>query len=104
MLDLIKSSNFIRNYSENELYDSILNPKIIHYAAGKPWQGKSFCYEPWYAVYYSLKLDLLFPDFAVRFTKSEVKKLKKNIRKYKKLFLFTSVLCAVSAAVVIFLL
>lgn len=104
LLDLIKSRNFISHYSENELYDSILNPKIIHYAAGKPWQGKSFCYEPWYAVYYSLKLDLLFPDFAVSFTKSEVKKLKKNIRKYKKLFLFASVLCAVSAAVVIFLL
>ena len=44
LLDVLSKNDFVSPYSRNELYDSIINPKIIHYAAVKPWKNSSIDY------------------------------------------------------------
>ncbi len=51
MQDLLAKEDFISHYTEEELFDSILNPKIIHYASVKPWNKKTRYSDIWYAIF-----------------------------------------------------
>lgn len=79
--DLLQKEDFISDYSREELYDSIINPKIIHYAAGKPWHYNAKKAEIWWDIFNYLKL----PKTKI-FTKQEENNFNKKIKKYKILF------------------
>ena len=78
MLDLLKKQNFISHYTRDELWDSILKPKIVHYAATKPWKANVRYGDIWWDVFYYLNL----PQTLI-FQKPCSDKNKK-IRKYKR--------------------
>ncbi len=79
---LLLSDNCVSHFSIEELYDSILRPKIVHYAYLKPWKD-SQCKksEIWWEYYYYLGLDKIFPICPTN-TSYETKKIKK----YKTLY------------------
>lgn len=54
--ELLKNPNFISHYTREELYDSIINPKIIHYAGNKPWNGNPKNSEIWWNIFDYLEL------------------------------------------------
>lgn len=56
LLDYVNQPNFVSHYSKEELFDSVINPKIIHYAAKKPWNAKTSLQELWWNIYYYLEL------------------------------------------------
>lgn len=56
LIDLLKKSDFVSDYSREELYDSILHPKIIHFAADKPWNRNPNYSSLWYTYFYYLNL------------------------------------------------
>lgn len=78
--ELLKNPKFTSHYTREEMYDSIVNPKIIHYAAEKPWNGNPKRAEIWWIIFNYLNL----PKTGI-FTE---KKLIDNIKrkKYKRLF------------------
>lgn len=80
--DLLINPNFTSHYTREELYNSIINPKIIHYAQTKPWNGNPKNSEIWWTIFDYLEL----PKTKI-FDESERKSID-NIkhRKYKKLF------------------
>lgn len=83
MLDLLKNPTFTSDYSREELYDSIIHPKIIHYAAEKPWSGNPHKAELWWEIFYYLHLPKtgIFRDFK----DPEILKLNRKYHKYKRL-------------------
>lgn len=78
MLDLMKSPDFVSHYSREELFDSIINPKIIHYAADKPWNGEPKLARHWWIIFEYLNLEKtqIFKE-ALGSTKAKIKKYKK---------------------------
>ena len=56
LLDIIQKDNWDSHYSRDELYDSIINPKIIHYAANKPWNAVTNLDTIWWQIYKYLEL------------------------------------------------
>ena len=52
----IQDSNFDSHYSKEELYDSLFNPKIIHYAGLKPWKDYCNKSEYWWEIFHYLQL------------------------------------------------
>ena len=56
LIDLITKKDFLSHYSNKELFDSIINPKIIHYASEKPWNGNPRLSQFWWQIYEYLKL------------------------------------------------
>ena len=44
---LLRDPSFTSHYSRDELYDSFINPKIIHYASVKPWNGAPVRGDEW---------------------------------------------------------
>lgn len=48
---LLTRPDFKSHYSREELYDSLLHPKIIHYAAMKPWNQVVAYEELWWTIY-----------------------------------------------------
>ncbi len=53
----MEQADFISHYSKAELYDSLLHPKIIHYAGSKPWNTVVAYDEIWWTIYDYLGLD-----------------------------------------------
>ncbi len=51
LLSLLEQSDFESHYSREELYDSLLHPKIIHYAGEKPWKEDVAYEELWWTIY-----------------------------------------------------
>lgn len=82
--DLLQNENFVSHYSNEEMYDSIINPKIIHYAAAKPWQYTAKKAEVWWEIFHYLKLPKteIFQDA----NSSHFNIYQKKYKKYKKLF------------------
>lgn len=80
LIDVLKKDAFVSDYTREELYDSILNPKIIHFAAGKPWNDTPNYSSLWWSYFYYLNL----PKTSI--IKNVVSKDIKKLRKYKKLF------------------
>jgi len=56
MTDLLRKPEFESHYSKEELWDSVLNPKIVHYAAQKPWKAKVRYSDIFWDIFYYLKL------------------------------------------------
>lgn len=83
LIDLLKDPLFESHYSESELYDSILSPKIIHFAAEKPWAGNPNYSSLWwsYFEYLKLKPNKIFKESSGR----EVTKLNFKLKKYKRI-------------------
>ena len=96
LIDVIKEPDFVSDYSREELYDSIINPKIIHYAAGKPWHNNAKKAQIWFEIFDYLNL----PETKI-FKNLNTNKLQKKYKKYKFLF---NIFLAVSIILVVVLL
>ncbi len=93
LLDLLRKPDFISHYSRDEMFDSIINPKILHFAASKPWNGTPQHADTWWNIFEYLKLPRtsIFRDVP-----------DENVKKYKKYKrLFNIVLCVLAAVIVI---
>lgn len=90
MLKHLSLPEFVSHYSAQELWDSIINPKIVHYAATKPWKDKIRYDDIWWDIFYFLKL----PKTKI-FTDIQDKHLNKHL-KYKRLFNITLVISVLS--------
>ncbi len=77
--ELLQKTEFESHYSRDELYNSIINPKIIHYAAVKPWKSEVNYSENWWTIFNYLKLPRtkIFEPITNRFIK--------KYNKYKKI-------------------
>lgn len=92
---LLKFPEFKSLYSRDELYDSIISPKIIHYAAVKPWQTEDCDYAPiWWQIFDYLKLPrtAIFKNHSLAKEREEnfqqhLKKQELHFKKRKKQFL-----------------
>ena len=98
MIDLLEKPEFESDYTREELYDSIINPKIIHFAASKPWNNNPKYSNLWwtYFNYLNLEKTKIFKDHIERDTL--------RYRKYKKLFLLfltTSILFALTTIMIL---
>lgn len=83
LLDSLKKTDFTSHYTRDELFDSLINMKIIHYANLKPWNAKIPYAEEWWTIYRYLNLS----------GKDETKikdKFQKKYKKYRK-YLYISV-------------
>ena len=77
LLGYLKRPDFVSHYSRDELYDSIINPKILHFAAFKPWNREGPYWEAWWAIFRYLNLpktSLITIDYKRH--KNRVKKLR----------------------------
>ena len=81
MIDLLNNPQFTSHYTRQELFDSILHPKIIHYAAQKPWNGVPRKADIWWEIFYYLKLS---PTVIFREVRDDEKhKLSQKYHKYR---------------------
>lgn len=90
MLNHLMLDDFVSHYSVRELWDSIINPKIVHYADKKPWKTKVRYDDIWWDIFYFLKLPKtkIFADI------QDVNQRK--YLKYKRLFNIALVISALS--------
>jgi lipopolysaccharide biosynthesis glycosyltransferase len=57
LTDMMNKDGFESHYSKEELMESIYKPKILHYAAWKPWKNtETRKADIWFDVFYELKL------------------------------------------------
>ena len=83
MLDLLKLPDFPSHYTREELWDSIINPKIVHYANIKPWQNTVRYEDIWWDIFNFLKL----PRTSIFENQENKNPYKKKYKKYKKMSL-----------------
>lgn len=95
MLDLLRNPDFVSHYTRDELFDSIINPKILHYAASKPWNGTPAHADVWWNIFEYLNL----PRTHIFCT--PINQHLKKIRKYKILFNIMLVLFVVALLLII---
>ena len=84
---LLIKPDFSSHYSRDELYDSIISPKIIHYAGVKPWASRDcFLAQIWWQIFDYLQLPKtsIFKDIDSA-DKIEAIKMRKKYKKYKRL-------------------
>lgn len=81
LIDLLEKPDFVSDYTREELYDSIINPKIIHFAAGKPWNNNPKYSNLWWTYFNYLNLE------KTKIFKDATSPEKCKVKKYKKLFL-----------------
>lgn len=98
MIDLLKSGTFTSHYTNDELWDSVVNPKIIHYANGKPWKLTTRYEDVWWDIFTYLKL----PKTKIFDDKGRESPYYRKCRKYKKrqtmLLVLTTLLLALLVA------
>mgnify|MGYP004659368821 FL=1 len=93
----LKKPNFTSHYTRDELYDSIISPKIIHYADVKPWASRDcFLAQIWWQIFDYLQLPKtsIFKNIKTQESDENIR-LRKRYKKYKRLFnifLVTSIL------------
>lgn len=95
LLGYLKRPDFVSHYSRDELYDSIISPKIIHYAGFKPWNREVAYWEFWWSVYYYLNLprtSLITTDYA---------RFKNRIKRLQRINKILSIALAFTAAAVL---
>ncbi len=98
MIDLLSNPDFESDYSREELYDSIINPKIIHFAADKPWNSNPKYSNLWWTFFHYLGLEKTKIFKEPECINYEAEKFKKKHKKYKnlfKLFLIITVILAI---------
>ena len=79
MIDLLENPDFTSDYTREELYDSIINPKIIHFAANKPWNSDPKYSNLWWTYFHYLGLE------KTKIFKQIKSKEMIKLKKYKKL-------------------
>ncbi len=90
LLERMNQPGFESHYSREELYDSLMNPKVLHYAGDKPWKVvECQTTETWFDSFHYLRLKETFPTFCAK----PQDQWKKKARKYRKAFL-AALLCA----------
>lgn len=90
--------DFVSDYSRDELYDSIINPKIIHYAYLKPWNSSPEFSAHWWSIFNYLNLQktkIFTPPPKPDEINPEITRLKKKVKKYKTLFTVTLIIAAI---------
>lgn len=80
LIDLLQDPKFDSDYTREELYDSIINPKIIHFAAFKPWNSNPNYSSLWWTIFDYLKLE------KTDIFKDPISPEKLKTKKYRKLF------------------
>ena len=80
LLDLLRKPDFISHYSRKEMFDSIINPKILHFAASKPWNGNPQHADIWWNIFEYLNLP------RTKIFRTVESSCQKKYRKYKRLF------------------
>ncbi len=84
LIDYLNNKNFDSHYSKEELFDSIIKPKIIHFAAEKPWNGSPNYSNLWWTIFNYLNLQIT-PIFSnKKYIKDKESYLK--YKKYKSLY------------------
>jgi len=97
----LRDPAFVSHYSREEMYDSIIRPKIIHYAGYKPWNTHTEWEKAWWDIADFLKLPVRRPPVAAACDNSEeIAALKRAKRRYRKLFVATLV-AAVTALIAV---
>ena len=91
LLDFIRRPDFVSHFSRDELFDSYIHPKIIHYALNKPWKDDADRQDIWWAIHDYLSLSPS-PIARVETRKILVKKLNKVKRRYKRTIVLAIVL------------
>lgn len=103
--EYLRIPNFTSHYTREELYDSLINPKIIHYASEKPWNGNPKNAEIWWTIfdYLNLPRTKIFKDQIDKkqfeINKEQFEIANKKLKKYRKLFIIFLVLSIVSMIV-----
>lgn len=98
LLDYLQKPDFVSHYSRDELFDSIINPKILHFAAFKPWNREGPYWEEWWAIFRYLNLprtSLITTDYA---------RFKNRIKRLQRINKILSIALAFTAAAVLSLL
>ena len=99
MIELLAKPDFVSDYTREELYDSIINPKIIHFAADKPWNSNPKYSNLWWTIFNYLNLE------KTKIFKEYKSPLEKKLKKYKKLHnIFLSISICLFLILVYFLL
>ncbi|MCQ2976091.1 MAG: glycosyltransferase family 8 protein [Bacteroidales bacterium] len=96
LIDLLQNPKFTSDYTREELYNSIINPKIIHFAASKPWNSDPKYSNLWWTYFYYLGLG------KTKIFKEMPSKEKIKYKKYKKLFLSSLVVVVALICIIIF--
>lgn len=99
LMEWICKESFISHYTRDELYDSIIHPKIIHYATVKPWNGLPGHVrrqEIWWAIHNYLQLGLKEP-------KSTGKIINRLNRKCRRLWFGIAALAALNIGLICWL-
>lgn len=99
LIDYLIKPDFVSGFSKDELYDSILNPKIIHYAAVKPWKQETRYDDIWWAIFYYLNL----PKTSIIERGIDNDKEGNKLKKYKILFNTFLVISIILMIIVIFI-
>ena len=86
LIDWLKNPNFSSHYSKEELWNSILKPKIIHFAGVKPWRDNTSYSGLWWSYWHYLNLPRtsIFNPLESAEHKKECR-YKKKIRKYRRI-------------------
>lgn len=79
LMDLLQNPDFDSDYSREELYDSIINPKIIHFAAVKPWNNNPKYSNLWWSYFNYLGLE------KTKIFRNVISSENRKIKKYKKM-------------------
>lgn len=85
---LLIKPDFTSHYTRDELYNSIIFPKIIHYVGIKPWDSKDcFLAQIWWQIFDDLQLPKTYIIKDIEAQKEAEKiKMCKKYKKYKRLF------------------
>jgi len=60
--EAMRTPGFESHYTRDELYDSVIRPKILHYAGTKPWLTKMNWDSAWWDIADYLRLDVKRPE------------------------------------------
>lgn len=85
MLTFLQDEKFVSEYSRDELYDSLISPKIIHFANKKTWKTNTNYSTLWWTYFLFLNLNKTH-IFAENNEKSKIARLEKKCKKYKCLY------------------
>jgi len=81
LLSRMREPGFVSDYTREELFDSVIHPKIIHYAGCKPWDSAGVGYdENWWAIADLLALELPRPK---RVLTEDYERIRCKMKRYR---------------------
>lgn len=95
--EIMQRPDFDSFYTRDELYDSVIRPKILHYAGTKPWQVRMNWDYDWWNIADYLGLDVKRPG-TTHAQDPSVPALKRAKRRYRALFIGTLAVLAIVIA------